>query len=114
MFRMTAGRESSTVAFLKGFLDQMKEMNKMGIVALVPLCSAHAHAVLALHAIREQRRREGLELNPRTCAGARAHHCKYLRWFALPADTACNAFLRLRSFRLLQVRRVLQFWIGCH
>ena len=71
-------------------------------------------AVLALHAVREQHSWEGLELNPRTCASARAHHCKYLRWFALLADTARNAFLRLRSFRLSQVRRVIQFRIGCH
>ena len=70
------------------------------------------HAVLALHAIREQHSWEGLELNPHTCASARAHHCKYLRWFALPADTARNAFLRLHSFRIS--RRVLQFRIGCH
>ena len=60
--------------------------------------------MLAMHAICEQRSWEGLELNPRTCASARAHHCKHLRWFALPADTARNAFLRWPLFRLSQVR----------
>ena len=40
------------------------------------------HAVLALHAIHEQRSWEGPELNQRTCVSARARHCKHLRWFA--------------------------------
>ena len=37
--------------------------------------SLDIHAVLAVHASHEQHSCEGLELNPRTCASARAHHC---------------------------------------
>ena len=70
--------------------------------------------VLALHAIRKQHSWAGLELNLHTCASACAHPCKYLRFFALLGDTARNLFLRLRSFRLSQVRSVLHFCIGCH
>ena len=68
--------------------------------------------VLAMHAVRKHRSWEGLDLHPRTCTSARAHHCKYLRWFALPATTKRSAFLMLRYFAYRKCARFSSSRLG--
>ena len=66
----------------------------------LPLESQHmprivVRQVLAMQATRKQQCWEGLEFCPRSHGSVRAHYCK-LQWFALPADAARIACLRLR------------------
>lgn len=49
--------------------------------------------VLAVQATHEQQKSEDSRALLCSCDSVRAHQCKYLRWFALPANAARSAFL---------------------
>ena len=67
--------------------------------------------VITLSDARAQQCWDACDICPRTCPTDGARMCKYVRWFAQPADVRRNAFLRLR-LTLAQLFKVLRFQLG--